>query len=148
MLRDLFRDAEIELPETFARMTYADAMERYGTDRPDMRYDLSIFDASDAFRPLSQHESPCSTNQLLGRSGAEPTVIGLAGVGASHPSVEREALPHQAFGQRPKPRRRLRVTGPGRVLVGHLAVGEVGTALCVELRRGGRPHGGGGALFQ
>ncbi|MFN2604012.1 MAG: aspartate--tRNA ligase [Gemmatimonadaceae bacterium] len=50
MLRDLFRDAEIDLPETFARMTYADAMERYGTDRPDMRYELGLFDASEAFR--------------------------------------------------------------------------------------------------
>jgi aspartyl-tRNA synthetase len=50
LLGDLFRDAGIELPKTFARMTYADAMERYGTDRPDMRYDLGIFDASDAFR--------------------------------------------------------------------------------------------------
>ena len=46
----LFRDAGIELPETFERMSYTDAMERYGTDRPDMRYDLGIFDASDAFR--------------------------------------------------------------------------------------------------
>jgi aspartyl-tRNA synthetase len=31
-------------------MTYADAMERYGSDRPDLRYGLAIFDASDAFR--------------------------------------------------------------------------------------------------
>jgi aspartyl-tRNA synthetase len=31
-------------------MTYADAMERYGSDRPDTRYGLEIFDASDVFR--------------------------------------------------------------------------------------------------
>jgi aspartyl-tRNA synthetase len=31
-------------------MTYADAMERYGSDRPDTRYSLEIFDASDVFR--------------------------------------------------------------------------------------------------
>jgi len=31
-------------------MTYADAMERYGSDRPDLRYELEIFDASDVFR--------------------------------------------------------------------------------------------------
>jgi aspartyl-tRNA synthetase len=31
-------------------MTYAEAMERYGIDRPDTRYGLEIFDASDVFR--------------------------------------------------------------------------------------------------
>jgi aspartyl-tRNA synthetase len=50
MLGALCRDAGIELPERYARMTYTDAMERFGTDRPDMRYGLEIFDASDAFR--------------------------------------------------------------------------------------------------
>jgi aspartyl-tRNA synthetase len=50
MLGAVCRDAGIELPEKFVRMTYADAMERYGSDRPDLRYDLALFDASDAFR--------------------------------------------------------------------------------------------------
>ena len=38
----------VETP--FPRMTYADAVERYGTDRPDLRYDLELFDASELFR--------------------------------------------------------------------------------------------------
>jgi aspartyl-tRNA synthetase len=32
------------------RMTYADAMERYGIDRPDLRYGMQVEDVSDAFR--------------------------------------------------------------------------------------------------
>ena len=46
----LWREAGTEIPATFPRMTYADAMERYGSDRPDTRYDLELFDASDVFR--------------------------------------------------------------------------------------------------
>jgi aspartyl-tRNA synthetase len=50
MLGALFQDADVHLPERFGRMTYANAMERFGCDRPDMRYELEIFDASEAFR--------------------------------------------------------------------------------------------------
>ncbi len=34
----------------FRRLSYHDAMERYGSDRPDLRYDLELFDATEAFR--------------------------------------------------------------------------------------------------
>jgi aspartyl-tRNA synthetase len=49
LLGALFREAGIEIPATFERLTYADAMERFGCDRPDLRYSLELFDASDAF---------------------------------------------------------------------------------------------------
>ena len=39
----------VELP--IPRMRYADAMERYGSDKPDLRFGLEIFDATDVFRP-------------------------------------------------------------------------------------------------
>ena len=48
----LWSEAGYEIPATFPRMTYADAMERYGIDRPDLRFGLEIIDASDAFRGL------------------------------------------------------------------------------------------------
>jgi aspartyl-tRNA synthetase len=50
LIAALWREAGIDVPTTFRRMTYADAMERYGSDRPDLRYELDIFDASDVFR--------------------------------------------------------------------------------------------------
>ena len=37
----------VELADPFPRMSYAEAMQRYGTDRPDLRIDLELVDVSD-----------------------------------------------------------------------------------------------------
>src|SRR5690625_5617341 len=42
------KGVELELP--FPRMSYDDAMRRYGSDKPDIRFDLEIQDVSEAFR--------------------------------------------------------------------------------------------------
>ncbi|RLN24124.1 aspartate--tRNA ligase, chloroplastic/mitochondrial-like [Panicum miliaceum] len=39
----------IKLPNPFPRLTYAEAMNRYGTDRPDLRFDWELKDVSDVF---------------------------------------------------------------------------------------------------
>jgi len=35
---------DIKLPDPFPRMTYAEAMERYGSDKPDVRYEMELID--------------------------------------------------------------------------------------------------------
>jgi aspartyl-tRNA synthetase len=50
LITALWREAGLEAPATFPRMTYGEAMERFGSDRPDLRYGLEIVDASDVFR--------------------------------------------------------------------------------------------------
>jgi len=50
LIRALWTEAGAELPTRFDRMAYAEAMERFGIDRPDTRYGLELFDASDVFR--------------------------------------------------------------------------------------------------
>ena len=48
MIRALFREVlDIELPDPFPRMTYAEAMRRFGSDRPDLRVPLELIDVAD-----------------------------------------------------------------------------------------------------
>ncbi len=48
MVRALFkRVLEVELPDPFPRMTYAEAMRRFGSDRPDLRVPLELIDVAD-----------------------------------------------------------------------------------------------------
>lgn len=47
MVRSLFKDVlDVELPE-FPRMPYAEAMRRYGSDKPDLRIPLELLDVGD-----------------------------------------------------------------------------------------------------
>jgi aspartyl-tRNA synthetase len=43
----IFELGNINLPRPFPRMTYQEAMDGYGTDRPDLRFDMSFYDVTD-----------------------------------------------------------------------------------------------------
>ena len=48
LLVELWRDVlDVELATPFPRMTYAEAMRRYGSDKPDLRFELELVDLSD-----------------------------------------------------------------------------------------------------
>ena len=50
LVRALWAEAGVTVTTPFERMTYADAMERYGCDRPDLRYGLAIEDLTPIFQ--------------------------------------------------------------------------------------------------
>jgi len=53
MMRELFREVlDTELPDPFPRMTYAESMRRYGSDRPDLRVPLELIDVGDLMQDV------------------------------------------------------------------------------------------------
>ncbi len=49
LIHNIFDKCGFEIPTKFRRMDYMEAMEKYGSDKPDMRYDLAMVDVIDIF---------------------------------------------------------------------------------------------------
>lgn len=51
MIRGLFKQVlDVDLPNPFPRMSYADVMSRYGSDKPDLRIDMELVDLADVMK--------------------------------------------------------------------------------------------------
>jgi aspartyl-tRNA synthetase len=50
VLQEVFSLVEADFPEKFPRMTYADAMRRFGSDKPDLRFEMELKDLSENLR--------------------------------------------------------------------------------------------------
>jgi len=71
MVRRLFKEViHVDLPEKFARMTYKEAMWRYGSDKPDMRIPLELVEVSDLMRDIDFKVFSGPANDPNGRVAA------------------------------------------------------------------------------
>ena len=71
MMRAVFRQVKgIELADPFPRMTYAEAMSRYGTDRPDLRNPLELVEVGDLMKEVEFKVFSGPANQAHGRVAA------------------------------------------------------------------------------
>ncbi len=71
MIRDMMKRAQdTDLPAAFPRMTYAEAMHRYGSDKPDMRVTLEIVDVGDAMKDVAFKVFSGPANDPKGRVAA------------------------------------------------------------------------------
>ncbi|UNK41819.1 aspartate--tRNA ligase [Luteimonas sp. S4-F44] len=68
MIRDVFREvAGVELDAQFPRMTWAEAMRRYGSDKPDLRIALELVDVADLVKDCGFAVFAGPANEANGR---------------------------------------------------------------------------------
>jgi aspartyl-tRNA synthetase len=71
MIRDVFREVGgIELADPFPRMTWLEAMTRYGSDKPDLRIESELIDIADAVKQLEFKVFSGPANESDGRVAA------------------------------------------------------------------------------
>ncbi len=71
MIRECFKTVlDVDLPDPFPRITYADAISRYGTDRPDLQVSLELTEITDLMREVEFKVFSGPANDTKGRIAA------------------------------------------------------------------------------
>ncbi|NVJ59889.1 MAG: aspartate--tRNA ligase [Gammaproteobacteria bacterium] len=70
MIRSVFKEMlDVELPNPFPRMPYSQAMEKYGSDKPDLRVDMPIHTVDDIMQSVDFKVFSGPANDTEGRVG-------------------------------------------------------------------------------
>ena len=71
MIRQMFLDTmDIKLPSTFPQLTYAEAMDKYGSDKPDLRVTLELVDLTEELKKVEFKVFSSAANMAGGRVAA------------------------------------------------------------------------------
>ena len=96
LIRDVFRAVGgIELADPFPRMTWAEAMTRYGSDKPDLRIESELVDIADAVRHMEFKVFSGPANDPDGRVAALRVA---GGAGLSRKQLDDYAMHAARFG--------------------------------------------------
>ncbi|MGC2165632.1 MAG: aspartate--tRNA ligase [Gallionella sp.] len=71
LIRSIFKEAlDVDLPNPFPRMSYTEAMARYGSDKPDLRVTLELTEVTDAVKDVAFKVFAGVANSEAGRVAA------------------------------------------------------------------------------
>ena len=83
-IQRLFKDVlDVDIPMPLPRLTYKEAMERYGSDKPDTRYGMELYDLTDVVRN-------CGFGVFTGAINAGGSVRGITAKGAFSTLTRKE----------------------------------------------------------
>jgi aspartyl-tRNA synthetase len=85
---------DVELPARFTRLSYEEAMERYGSDKPDLRFGLEIRD----FAPYAASSGFQAFRDALAQGEAARNAAAAKGVTVSGGGVKALVVPSAAMG--------------------------------------------------
>jgi len=90
LMRHVFKKTlSLELPASFTRLGYEEAMERYGTDKPDLRFDLPLLDFS-PWVPAAEFQA---FKDALATGEADKAAAAAKGITAAGGAVKALVVP-------------------------------------------------------
>ncbi|MCP9469006.1 MAG: aspartate--tRNA ligase [Nitrospira sp.] len=110
MIVTMFREAGgVQLPMPFPRLTYAEAVGRYGSDKPDLRFDMPLYDLT-AFGAESRFKV---FQEAAAKGGIVKALIVKGGAALSRTRIDALGETAKSFGA--KGLAWLKVTGEGQL---------------------------------
>jgi aspartyl-tRNA synthetase len=95
MIVKVFREAGgVQLPTPFPRMTYAEAMGRYGSDKPDLRFEMPLYDVT-SFAASSEFKV---FKEAVTKGGIVKALIVKGGAGTPRSRIDALGETAKSFG--------------------------------------------------
>ncbi|MDR3160479.1 MAG: aspartate--tRNA ligase [Spirochaetaceae bacterium] len=92
-----------DLPPRFTRLSFEEALERYGTDKPDLRFDLPLRD----FGPYAAEGGFQAFKDALAAGEADRAAAAARGIAASGGGVKALVVPGELMGNAPYSRKQI-----------------------------------------